>query len=116
MTTIPEGVKVRRLWRWMPMCGLTLGDTIWLAKGQEGLLDHELVHVRQQRELGFLGHAMRYAVWPAYRVRAEAEAYAVSVKGGASLEWSARCLSGPLYLWPCSYDQALAAIRRELAR
>jgi hypothetical protein len=114
MTTIPEGVRVRRLWSWMPMGGLTLGDTIWLAKGQEGLLPHELVHIRQQRELGFLGHALRYAFWPHYRVRAEAEAYAVSVRGGESLEWAARCLSGALYLWPCSRDEARDAIRRAL--
>jgi hypothetical protein len=75
------------------------------------LIQHELTHYRQQKERGYLRFYWDY-LFPSRRVAIEAEAYAVQVRGGEeSLEWCAKTLSGPLYLWPCSIEAATAAIR-----
>lgn len=104
-------VRVRRLPSWAPMAGWTFLGTVWLKEGAEGCLPHEIVHVEQQRRDGIRFY-LRYVFSPSWRVRYEAEAYALDVREGrTTAERAARILSGSLYLWPCSYETALAAIR-----
>ena len=106
---------IRRLPSWAPMAGLTLGSTVLLKRGQESCLAHELVHVAQQAQDGFLRFAWRYATSAAWRVRYEAPAYAVDVRNRRhTLDSAARALSGPLYWRPCSYDEARVAIQRAM--
>jgi hypothetical protein len=93
------------------MAGWTFLGAVWLKEGAESCLPHELVHVEQQRRDGWRFYP-RYAFSRAWRVRYEAEAYRVDVASGRlAAEQAARILSGSLYLWPCSYEEAFAAIR-----
>ena len=102
----------RWLPKWAPMDGLVLFGLVLLKKiTKPGLVEHELVHYQQQKE-GMLRFYWRYVFSRKWRVIYEAESYAVQVRSGEeSIEWCARTLSGPLYLWPCTYDYALEAIR-----
>ena len=103
----------RWLPKWAPMDGIVLFGLVLLKKiTRPGLVEHELVHYRQQKERGYLRYYWDYCFFPRRRVIYEAEGYAVQVRSGEeSIEWCARTLSGPLYLWPCTYDYALEAIR-----
>ena len=103
-------VRLRTLPSWAPMGGLTLGRTIWLKRSMVHALTHEWVHVEQQERYGVLGFLLRYLFSPAWRVRLEAPAYAESVKAGVDIYRCAKALSGPLYLWPCTYVEARRAI------
>jgi hypothetical protein len=94
------------------MSGIVLFGFILLKKvTKPGLVEHELVHWRQGLGNRFR-FFFRYAFSRRWRVIYEAEAYAVQVRTGEeTIEWCAKTLSGPLYLWPCSYATALEAIR-----
>jgi hypothetical protein len=81
-------------------------------------LAHELVHFRQQAE-----HPIWFWVsyllllpfgWNPWRMRWEAEAYAVQVRAGCTVEATARVMAGPLYGWCCRRGQAERAIREIL--
>jgi hypothetical protein len=89
------------------MSGITLGRTIWLKDpGDETVLAHELVHAQQQKADGFWTFLLRYVFSMGWRMAYEGEAYAESVRRGERLEFAAQLLSGPLYFWPCSREEA----------
>ncbi len=110
---------VHRLWRWFPAFGITLGRHVFMKDPGSALtLAHELVHVRQQAD-----HPVWFWVsyllllpcgWNPWRMRWEAEAYAVQVRAGQSIEGVARAIAGPLYGWCCRPKAAEEAIRRFL--
>jgi len=111
---------VHQLPKWFPMAGITLGKHIFLKDRQDKLtLEHELIHVKQQKEHG-LWFWVTYLLfplpflWNPWRMRYEAEAYAVQVKAGCKLDEIAKMLAGPMYGWCCRQKQAEAAIRRWL--
>ena len=62
--------------------GLAIGPLVFIrprAKEDEGLLQHELVHVRQfWRTFGF--HLIMYPLSKKYRLKSEVEAYCASLK------------------------------------
>ncbi|MEI7704991.1 MAG: hypothetical protein WCK73_10375 [Deltaproteobacteria bacterium] len=104
--------KVHRLWKWLPPDGIVFGRHVFVKNpGDLPLLQHELIHVGQQARDGFFRYYLRYVFVPSWRVKYEAEAYAVQVRVGQPIDYFARVLSGPLYLWPCTREAAEAAIR-----
>jgi hypothetical protein len=111
---------VHRLWAWWPLDGITIGKHIFLKNVQDKLIiEHELVHVRQMKEVGVVRYLFLYLLilpfgWNPWRLRWEAEAYAVQVKAGCNLSEIAKMMSGPQYLWPCRQKDAEAAIKRWL--
>ncbi len=108
---------VHRLWRRFPAAGITLGRHVFMRDPEcELTLAHELVHVRQQAE-----HPVWFWVsyllllplgWNPWRMRWEAEAYAVQVRAGQSIASVASVMAGPLYGWCCRRKEAEAAVRR----
>ncbi len=110
---------VHRLWPWVPALGVTIGRHVFMRDpGCVLTLAHELVHVRQQAEhpiwfwVSYL--LLLPAGWNPWRMRWEAEAYAVNVRRGATVESMARVIAGPLYGWCCRPEAAEKAIRRFL--
>lgn len=100
-----------RLPDWWPVGGHAVACRILAKRGASRVvLDHEAVHVEQQRRDGWVRWLWRYVVSPRWRVRYEAEAYAVQLRDGHSLEVMARRLAGAMYLWPCSVEEARAAL------
>ena len=96
-----------RLPDWWPAGGHAVACRILAKRGASSVvLDHEAVHVAQQRRDGWVRWLWRYVVSRGWRARYEAEAYAVQVRAGHSLDVMARRLAGPMYLWPCSVDEA----------
>lgn len=96
---------------WAPMGGITLFQRVFLQKDAgERLLAHEAVHVKQQKRDGNWRFLWRYVTSAKWRVQYEAEAYATNLVAGEDLDDLARMLSGPLYLYPCSFDTAREAI------
>jgi hypothetical protein len=68
---------------------LTLGKTIYHPDRQNpfdfyDLIDHELVHVAQQRKMGILVWVFRYLAQPKFRYLQEREAYLISVDRAAT--------------------------------
>lgn len=106
-------IKVRRwLPEWFPFTGVALFGTVLAKKSAlQRLIDHEIVHIQQQRATGWLRYAFRYTFSRKWRVIYEAEGYGVQVRGGADIYYCAKALSGWRYLWPCTYEVALEAIR-----
>ena len=110
---------VHRLWPWFPAARITFGRHIFKRdKGSKLTLAHELVHVRQQAE-----HPIWFWVsyllllplgWNPWRMRWEAEAYAVQVRHGYTVESVARVIAGPMYGWCCRRKMAEEAIRKFL--
>src|SRR5512140_1945698 len=103
---------------WMPAGGITLGHHVFLKESQqtEYGIGHELVHVRQQAA-NPVWFWVSYLLRPDWRLRWEAEAYAVQARARCPIDGEhglAAYLSGPAYLWPGSRDQAAAAIRQYL--
>jgi hypothetical protein len=101
------------------MHGIALGRHVFLRHpGHEGTLAHELVHVRQQAEHPiwfWVSYLLLLPVgWNPWRMRWEAEAYAVQVRAGCPVEAAARAIAGPLYGWCCRRKAAEEAIRRAL--
>lgn len=100
---------------WLPGGGLTLGRHVLLKARQQvpWSLGHELVHVRQQAEHG-AWFWVSYLALPAWRLRWEAEAWAVNARAGSPIDGDrgiAAYLSGPAYLWVASREEAAAAVR-----
>lgn len=106
---------IRRLPRWAPMVGWAFAGRIWVrvdARDREGVIAHERVHLFQQWRDGVWRWHLRYVFRPSWRARYEAEAYRVDIaRGRATVASAARAISGPLYLWPCGYAEAVALLR-----
>jgi hypothetical protein len=103
---------------WAPMGGFTLGHHVFLKPSQQNAmgLGHELVHVRQQAA-GPLWFWSSYVVSPSWRLRWEAEAYAVQARAGCPIDGEhglAAYLSGPAYLWTATQVEAGKKIREFL--
>jgi hypothetical protein len=101
---------------WVRFGGITLGRHVFLKRAQQTELGlgHELVHVRQQAAHP-IWFWVSYALFPRWRLRWEAEAWAVHARGRCAIDGDhglAAYLSGPAYLWMASRDRAAAAIRR----
>ncbi len=97
-----------------PMAAITIFRRVFAKRGINPLdLEHEAVHVAQQ-ERDRWRFLLRYVFVPSWRVRYEAEAYAVQARAGCPIDELAGFLSGPLYLWPCSREVAAAAIREAM--
>ncbi len=122
---MPDHV-LHTLWSWHPMAGITLGRHVFLKKQFQGdrlLLAHELVHVRQMSEMGTLWYLLQYffllpLFWSPFRVRVEAEAYAVDAQAGCPIDGDnglAAKIACWRYGWPCSRQQAADAIRRYMS-
>ena len=118
MTSDPA--RIRRLPNWHPAAATTLGTrhTIWVKdryRSDPEILAHEAVHLRQAQSMLPGMWLFGYVLKPRFRFKAEAEAYAESVRHGASVEDCARWLSSWLYLKCCTYGEAVQAIRGFLA-
>ena len=101
---------------WAPVGGVALGSHVFLKRAQQtpSGIGHELVHVRQQAERP-LWFWVSYATSSRWRLRWEAEAYAVQARAGCPIEGEhglAAYLAGRAYLWPATPDEA----RREILR
>jgi hypothetical protein len=106
---------VHTLPEWAPMGGFTLGHQVFLKPSQQNPMGigHELVHVRQQAE-GVIWFWASYLASPRWRLRWEAEAYAVHARAGCPIggaDGLAAYLSGPAYLWTATRDEADRRIR-----
>jgi hypothetical protein len=117
--TVPGGPEtahvLHTLPAWAPMGGLTLGHHVFLKPSQQNAmgLGHELVHVRQQAD-GPLWFWASYVLSPSWRLRWEAEAYAVQARAGCPVDGDqglAAYLSGPAYLWTATQVEAGKKIR-----
>ncbi len=116
---------VHRLWSWFPAAGITLGRHIFIRAQYQGnalLLEHELVHVRQQAEhpvwfwVSYIFLAPLF--WSPFRAKWEAEAYAVDAKAGCPIDGDkglAASIACAAYGWPCSRAKAAALIRSFMA-
>lgn len=101
---------------WAPVGGLALGRHVYLKASQQTAfaLGHELVHVRQQAAHP-VWFWVSYLLLPSWRLRWEAEAYAVHARARCPIDGEAGLaayLSGPAYLWVASREAAAAEIRR----
>jgi hypothetical protein len=100
---------------WSPFAGFTLGRHVFLTREQQTAVSvgHELVHVRQQAASP-IWFWWSYLASPGWRLRWEAEAYAVHARAGCPVDGDhglAAYLSGPAYLWMASPAEASRAIR-----
>jgi hypothetical protein len=87
---------------------------VFLRPSQQSAISigHERVHVRQQADSP-LWFWWSYATSARWRLRWEAEAYAVQARAGCPVDGDhglAAYLSGPAYLWTASRDEARLAI------
>ena len=97
---------------------ITLGHLIFIRKAYKDdpvVLAHETIHVLQFKREGLFGYLFLYlfclpCLYNPWRARWEAEAYAVNVRAGASLQACAKVISGPSYLWPCRQAEAVRLI------
>ena len=81
------------------------------CRGDRLLLEHELVHCRQMRETGWLRFAWRYLTQREFRLRAEVEAYRISIANGASLDGCA-CALARSYWLGITQDEARELLSR----
>lgn len=79
-------------------------------KGDKGLMEHELVHVKQCREGGLM-HGLRMRFSKAYRFKCEVEAYKAQLKWSGTIGRFAHYLA-TRYNLDVTYDQAFKALRR----
>jgi hypothetical protein len=106
-------MQLHRLPGWLPISGTTLltKNHVWLQDQMPAwVLEHEKVHLDQVQYGGWhfrLGYLFKSKV----RLQAEAEAYAVSVALGDDLEECAENLSGWLYGWVCTKEEARDLIK-----
>ena len=110
---------VHRLWSWFPALGITFGRHVFVRDpGGELTLAHELVHVRQQAEHPvwfWVSYLLLLPIgWNPWRMRWEAEAYAVQVRAGYTVESVASVIAGPMYGWCCRRKSAEDAVRKFL--
>jgi hypothetical protein len=101
---------------WIPFGGLAVGRHVYLKASQqtEHGLGHELIHVRQQAAHP-VWFWVSYLALPGWRLRWEAEAYAVQARARCPIDGEhglAAYLSGPAYLWVASRERAAAEIRK----
>jgi hypothetical protein len=112
------GYVLHTLPDWAPVGGFALGHHVFLQRSQQNDMGiaHELVHVRQQADQPLWFWAT-YVVSPSWRLRWEAEAYAVQARAGCPVDGDhglAAYLSGPAYLWTATRDEAARGIRKFL--
>ena len=98
------------------MGGVTIGRHVFLKRAQQtdSGIAHELVHGRQQAERP-VWFWVSYATSPRWRLRWEAEAYAVQARAGCPIDGEhglAAYLARRAWLWPATADDA----RREILR
>ena len=92
----------------------TLGQRVFIRvayKDDPVVLSHEQIHVLQYAREGLFKFLFLYLfalplLWNPWRARWEAEAYAVNVRAGASIQACAKVISGSGYLWPCRQAHA----------
>ena len=97
---------------------ITLGQLIIIRRAYQYdpvVLAHETIHTLQFRREGIFGYLILYLfclpfLYNPWRARWEAEAYAVNVRAGASVEFCAKIISGAGYLWPCRQARAVELI------
>jgi hypothetical protein len=103
---------------WAPVGGITLGHHVFLKPSQQNEMGigHELVHVRQQAQ-GPLRFWASYVLSPRWRLRWEAEAYAVQARARCPIDGEhglAAYLSGPPDQWTATQEAAGREIRKFL--
>jgi len=109
------GYALHDLPEWLPGgAGFTLGRHVFLRPSQQSAISigHEQVHVRQQAASP-LWFWWSYATSSRWRLRWEAEAYAVQARAGCPVDGDhglAAYLSGPAYLWTANREEARLAI------
>lgn len=95
---------------WTPMRAITLFQRVFAQKDVSDVtLRHEEIHVQQQKRDGWRFYA-RYVFSAKWRVKYEAEAFVEEFVSGYSIDLLATFLSGPLYLRPCTWEEAREAI------
>lgn len=108
------GYALHDLPEWVPGAGFTVGRHVFLRPSQQSAISigHERVHVRQQAASP-LWFWWSYATSSRWRLRWEAEAYAVQARAGCPVDGDhglAAYLSGPAYLWTATREEARLAI------
>ena len=110
-------MTLRRLWEWFPANAVTAFGTVWVKdrfRNNGVILHHESIHIGQQAK-----HPVWFWVsylfclplgWNPWRMRWEAEAYAVDVRAGGDINEIADLLSGAGYGWCCRKKQAAEEI------
>jgi hypothetical protein len=101
----------------------TLKDTVYVSTKEQlealplPILLHENRHTEQQKAYGFYYFLFKYFTSKKFRLKMEAEAFAVQIKSVTSVEerkeilhQAADWLSGKQYFWCASYDEAKNAI------
>lgn len=92
--------------------------TIWpfifirpeVAEGS-ALIEHELVHYREQRNCLLLPWLALYLLWPGFRLAAEVRAYRRQIElKGITLDKAAKLLT--LYRTGISYDKAVQLLNK----
>jgi hypothetical protein len=58
--------------------GLALGWVILIKRGHENLIDHEMIHIKQQKRCGFWTYMLRWWFSEEFRAKVEIEAYRVA--------------------------------------
>ena len=102
------GIKDFRARWWM-----TLGKTIYYPLNVKepfkclDVLEHELVHVRQQQKCGLILWGLRYIASPTFRYKQEREAYLVNVKRYMEIDDAVACLM-KYSLWGISENEIRA--------
>ena len=104
----------------------TLKDTVYISNREPlealplPILIHENKHTEQQKEQGLLVFLFKYFASKKFRLKMEAEAFAVQIKNttgvnerNAVLENASRWLSGREYFWCASYEEAKNAIKNQ---
>ena len=111
--------RLHRLPKWFPAEGITFFRHVFVKNLDDKMvIDHELVHVRQQ-----VSNPIWFWVsylfllpfgWNKWRMRWEAEAYAVQARAGCPVDGDnglAALLSGVSYGWCCRRGRAADEIR-----
>lgn len=100
-------LKLRFKMKWKDVA-IASGDTIYTPKKLEGyLIEHELVHIRQMKEVRFWW--IKYLLSKKFRFRMELEAYRRQYDMLGTPEWRehiAGILSGPVYGYMVSKERA----------
>jgi hypothetical protein len=66
--------------------GLALRWVILVKKGQDSIIPHEMVHIEQQKRVGFFKYMFKYLTNCDFRVKMEYEAYFYG--SGMDLIWA----------------------------
>lgn len=93
------------------MAGITIRPFIFVRSDIEvdDVLEHEMIHIKQQESR--LVFFLRYIFSPKWRVKYEAEAYAIDIiRGRETLESAINSIYSGLYLWPTTREN----VRKQL--